>query len=63
MALPEGGYQWQCEAARIANTGLRFWVYVTTVPLTLLTLANAKPMSLFYKTPALTPLYTKTPAE
>lgn len=41
MVLPESGYQWNAEAARQANTGLRFWVYVTTVPLTLLTLANA----------------------
>lgn len=36
----EFGYRWDAEAARRANTGLRFWVYVTTVPLTLLTLAN-----------------------
>ncbi|MBD3886365.1 DUF1772 domain-containing protein [Phormidium tenue FACHB-886] len=36
----ESGYEWNAEAARQANTGLRFWVYVTTVPLTLLTLAN-----------------------
>src|SRR5262245_7834321 len=28
------------QAAREANVGLRFWVYVTTVPLTLLTLAS-----------------------
>ena len=41
VAVPEGGYQWQAEAARAADTGLSFWVYVTTVPLTLLTLANA----------------------
>jgi magnesium-transporting ATPase (P-type) len=41
MTLPESGYQWNAEAARQANTGLRFWVYVTTVALTLLTLANA----------------------
>lgn len=40
VMLPEGGYQWQAEAAQAANTGLRFWVYVTTVPLTLLTIAN-----------------------
>jgi hypothetical protein len=32
--------QWDAEAARQANTGLNFWVYVTTVPLTLLTAAN-----------------------
>jgi hypothetical protein len=36
----QSGYRWNAEAAREANTGLRFWVYVTTVPLTLLTLAN-----------------------
>ncbi|PSB13598.1 DUF1772 domain-containing protein [filamentous cyanobacterium CCP1] len=40
MILPESGYQWNAEAARQANTGLRFWIYVTTVPLTLLTIAN-----------------------
>jgi hypothetical protein len=38
-AEPEG-YRWSAEAARKANSGVRFWVYVTTVPLTLLTLAN-----------------------
>lgn len=37
---PESGYRWNAEAARQANTGLNFWVYVTTVPLTLITLAN-----------------------
>jgi hypothetical protein len=31
---------WNAEAARRDNTGLRFWVFVTTVPLTLLTLGN-----------------------
>lgn len=34
------GYHWSAAVARQANTGVRFWVYVTTVPLTLLTLAN-----------------------
>lgn len=34
------GYEWHQSAARSANTGLRFWVYVTTIPLTLLTLAS-----------------------
>lgn len=34
------GYRWSAEAARRANTGVRFWVFVTTIPLTLLTLAN-----------------------
>jgi len=37
---PESGYRWNSDAARRANVGLRFWVYVTTVPLTLLTLAS-----------------------
>jgi hypothetical protein len=36
----EFGYHWNAEAARQANTGLKFWVYVTTIPLTLLTLVN-----------------------
>jgi hypothetical protein len=36
----DSSLQWNAEAARQANTGLNFWVYVTTVPLTLLTLAN-----------------------
>jgi len=31
---------WDAAAAREDNTGVRFWVGVTTVPLTLLTLAN-----------------------
>src|ERR671919_986467 len=34
------GYRWSAATARQANTGVRFWVYVTTIPLTLLTLAN-----------------------
>jgi hypothetical protein len=33
-------YRWNGEAARRANVGLRFWVFVTTGPLTLITLAN-----------------------
>src|SRR4029453_13386723 len=36
----DGGTQWNAAAAVAANVGLRFWVYVTTVPLTLLTFAN-----------------------
>ena len=36
----QSGYQWNAAAAREANTGLAFWVYVTTVPLTLLTIGN-----------------------
>jgi hypothetical protein len=34
------GASWNPEAARQDDTGRRFWVFVTTVPLTLLTLAN-----------------------
>lgn len=37
---PESGNRWNAEAAQRADTGLKFWVYVTTVPLTLLTTAN-----------------------
>lgn len=40
ISSPESGYRWNAEAARQANVGLRFWVYVTTVPLTLLTLSS-----------------------
>ena len=36
----EDGYRWSADAARRANTGVRFWIYVTTLPLSLLTLAN-----------------------
>ena len=36
-----GEAHWNAEAARAANTGIRFWAFVTTGPLTLLTLANA----------------------
>jgi hypothetical protein len=36
----DSSLQWDAEAASRANTGLNFWVYVTTVPLTMLTLAN-----------------------
>jgi hypothetical protein len=34
------GLQVRSEAMRQTNTGLRFWAFATTVPLTLLTLAN-----------------------
>ena len=36
----DGGAHWNAEAARQDNTGLRFWAFVTTGPLTLITLAN-----------------------
>ena len=35
-----GGHVWDADAAVRADTGRRFWVYVTTVPLTLLTVAS-----------------------
>jgi hypothetical protein len=37
---PGSGHRWNGAAAAEANVGLRFWAYVTTVPLTLLTLAS-----------------------
>ena len=37
---PGSGYRWDADAARRANTGIRFWAYVTTGPLTFLTLAS-----------------------
>lgn len=40
IALPEAQYQWNAEAARQANVGLEFWIFVSTIPLTVLTLAN-----------------------
>jgi hypothetical protein len=36
----EYGVHWHADAARRADTGRRFWGLVTTLPLTLLTLAN-----------------------
>jgi hypothetical protein len=36
----ELGYTWDRDAAVKANVGLRFWVYVTTVPLTSLTIVG-----------------------
>jgi hypothetical protein len=40
ISSPETGLHWNAEAARRDDTGLRFWVFVTTVPLTVLTVAN-----------------------
>src|SRR5206468_2896244 len=37
---PESGAHWNAEAVRQDDTGRRFWAFVTTVPLTLLTLAS-----------------------
>src|SRR5439155_5028548 len=36
----DSGSHWNAEAARRDDTGRRFWAFVTTLPLTLLTLAN-----------------------
>jgi hypothetical protein len=36
----ESGAHWNAEAVRRDDTGRRFWAFVTTVPLTLLTLAH-----------------------
>ena len=37
---PAAGAHWRAEAARQDDTGRRFWAFVSTLPLTLLTLAN-----------------------
>src|SRR6266699_5727279 len=36
----DSGSHWNADAARRDDTGRRFWAFVTTMPLTLLTLAN-----------------------
>lgn len=36
---PDGSLRWHREAAVAADVGLRFWVFVSTIPLTLLTMA------------------------
>jgi len=36
----DGGVHWNADAVRLDNSGLRFWAYATTGPLTVLTLAN-----------------------
>ena len=38
--LPDGQWYWDAEAARRSDTGLSFWAYVSTGPLTLLTLSH-----------------------
>jgi len=40
ISAGESGAHWNAEAARQDDTGRRFWAFVTTLPLTLLTLAN-----------------------
>jgi glucan phosphoethanolaminetransferase (alkaline phosphatase superfamily) len=37
---PDGTSEWDAATAREANTGMRFWVFISTVPLTLLAFAN-----------------------
>ncbi len=37
---PDSGVHWNPDAVRQDDTGRRFWAFVTTVPLTLITLAN-----------------------
>src|SRR5947199_3980774 len=39
---PESGVHWNRDVARRHDTGRRFWAFVTTVPLTLITLANLR---------------------
>jgi hypothetical protein len=38
--VPGGGRHWDAAAARRADPGRRFWVFVTTIPLTLLLVAS-----------------------
>jgi hypothetical protein len=40
ITKPGSGSRWNAEAARQADVGLRFWVYVTTIPLTVLIAAS-----------------------
>lgn len=40
QSSPESGTHWNAAAVRQDDTGRRFWAFTTTVPLTLLTLAN-----------------------
>ena len=37
---PDGTSHWRADAARDDDTGRRFWAFVTTIPLTLLTIVN-----------------------
>jgi hypothetical protein len=40
VSSAESETHWNAESAREDDTGIRFWAFVTTVPLSLLTLAN-----------------------
>lgn len=46
---PDGSPEWDAATARFDDTGRRFWAFVTTVPLTLLTLAS---LVLAWRSPA-----------
>ena len=37
---PDGALHWRADAARDDDTGRRFWAFVTTIPLTLLSVVN-----------------------
>jgi hypothetical protein len=49
------GYHWDRAAAVEANVGMRFWVFVSTAPLTLLTLASV--VALWFVPPPLRHLW------
>ena len=40
ISTTPGGSHWHPDAVRVDDTGRRFWILVTTIPLTLLTLIN-----------------------
>lgn len=40
VAADDGSYFWDAQAAIAANSGLRFWVFISTGSLTILTLVN-----------------------
>jgi hypothetical protein len=41
LAMSDSGRRWNADAVRQDDTGRRFWAFVTTIPLTLLTIVNA----------------------
>ena len=40
VTAADGTAHWNADAAKHDDTGMQFWAFVTTIPLTLLTLAN-----------------------
>jgi hypothetical protein len=40
VATNGGSYVWNAKAANAANSGLRFWAFISTGPLTILTIIN-----------------------